>query len=111
MSDPTTLRDAIESAIDSAPAEEAAPTPAPEPSPEAVAAAPAPEAKAADAAPSRTRDEQGRFSKLAEEEAAKPPQEAPQAIQPGYAALDSQSRLTRRRSISLGSPGCRHRAI
>jgi excisionase family DNA binding protein len=76
MSDPTTLRNAIESAIDSAPAEEAAPTPAPEPSPEAVEAAPAPEAKAADAAPSRTRDEQGRFSKLAEEE-------APQAIQPG----------------------------
>jgi hypothetical protein len=83
MSDPTTLRDAIESAIDSAPAEEAAPTPAPEPSPEAVEAAPAPEAKAADTASSRSRDEQGRFSKLAEEEAAKPPQEAPQAIQPG----------------------------
>lgn len=83
MSDPTTLRDAIESAIETAPPEDAAPAPAPEPAPAPVEAAPAPEAKATDAAPSRTRDEQGRFSKLAEEEAEKPQQEAPQTIQPG----------------------------
>ena len=88
MSDPT-LRDAIEAAVDVAPESESAASTPEAPSP--VEAAPTPAASTEPAAAGRARDEQGRFSKLADEPASKPatvepvkaPQEAAQGIQPG----------------------------
>lgn len=90
MSDPTTLRDALEAAV---PAEPSSPDPSPSP---AAPAAPVPEPASApaadpeplplaaegDAAPARARDATGKFAKT-EEGAAKPSQEPAQAIQPG----------------------------
>jgi len=81
MSDPT-LRDAIESALDAAPEPQSA-APAPDPAPAPVASSAPPPAEPATSG--RARDEQGRFSKLAEEEqhAAAPTERAAEGIKPG----------------------------
>ena len=98
MSDPTTLRDALEAAVPAEP-----PPSDPSPSP-AAPAAPAPEPAAApaadpeplplaakdDAPGARARDAAGKFAK-AEEGAAAPPEKPAEAIQPGPKAEPRQA--------------------